>query len=60
MVGGGEPGGGLARELEWGSAQGDRLARVQKWGRTEGCQAGGQKNAPGHGRELQATGGRHR
>ncbi|CAL8285268.1 unnamed protein product [Boreogadus saida] len=28
----------------------------QEWGRTEGCQAGVQKNAPGHGRELQADG----
>ncbi|CAL8371670.1 unnamed protein product [Boreogadus saida] len=26
------------------------------WGRAEGCQAGGQKTAPGHGREPQADG----
>ena len=26
------------------------------WGRAEGCQAGGQKTAPGHGREPQGDG----
>ena len=26
------------------------------WGRAEGCQAGGQKTAPGHGRKPQADG----
>ena len=42
--------------MDWGRARGDRLARELERGRTEGRQADGQKNAPGHGRELQADG----
>ncbi|CAL8337549.1 unnamed protein product [Boreogadus saida] len=48
--------------MDWGRARGDRLARELAWGRAVGCQVGGQKNAPGHGRELQADslGGKQR
>ena len=56
-AGGGEPGGGNKKIImDWGGARGDRVARELEWVRTEGCQAGGQNNAPGHGRELLADG----